>query len=162
MYSDTDSFIYNIRTDNVYEDMKQNIDLFDTSDYSVNNVYGIPLVNKKVLGKMKDECQGEIMTEFIGLRSKMYTFIVNSKTVKKCKGVKKSTIDHKIEFSDYKNCLFNETQMLTSMNLIRSKKHKIYTVKANKLSLSPLDQKRYVLEDKINTLPFGHFSIKSE
>ena len=78
MYMDTDSFIYDVETPNIYEDMKQHIDLYDTTDYPANNDFGIPLVNKKVLGKMKDECQGEIMTEFIGLRSKMYSFIVNS------------------------------------------------------------------------------------
>lgn len=161
MYMDTDSFIYDIEAPNVYEDMKRNIRLFDTSDYPLNNMFGIPLVNKKVLGKMKDECQGEIMTEFIGLRSKMYTFIVNSKTTKKCKGIKKSAIKSKINFSDYKNCLFNKTQILTSMNLIRSKDHKIYSVKSNKLALSPHDQKRYVLDDGIQTLPFGHYSLQT-
>ncbi|GBN48631.1 hypothetical protein AVEN_140029-1 [Araneus ventricosus] len=72
LYMDTDSFIYDIKTDDFYEDMKSMIDYFDTSDYQENNPYNMPRCNKKVLGKMKDENSGVIMEEFVGLRSKMY------------------------------------------------------------------------------------------
>lgn len=100
------------------------------------------------------------MTEFIGLRSKMYTFKVQDGTVtKKLKGVKKSCLDNKITFEDYYNCLFNKEEKLTSMNLIRSRKHTIFSVKQNKLALSSKDEKRCILENKINTLPFGHKSL---
>ncbi|GFX51683.1 uncharacterized protein TNCV_5013861 [Trichonephila clavipes] len=71
LHMDTDSFIYDIRTDDFYEDMKGMIDYFVTSDYQENNRYGMPRVNKKVLGKMKDENAGKILEEFVGLRSKM-------------------------------------------------------------------------------------------
>ncbi|GFX30017.1 uncharacterized protein TNCV_2617281 [Trichonephila clavipes] len=52
-------------------DMKDDINLYDTSDYDENNIYNLPLVNKKVIGKMKDENKGNIMTEYVGLKSKM-------------------------------------------------------------------------------------------
>ncbi|GFW82628.1 hypothetical protein TNCV_3492001 [Trichonephila clavipes] len=51
--------------------MKEDINLYDTSDYDENNIYNLPLVNKKVIGKMKDENKGNIMTEYVGLKSKM-------------------------------------------------------------------------------------------
>ncbi|GFX44453.1 uncharacterized protein TNCV_1394741 [Trichonephila clavipes] len=71
MYTNTDSFIYEIKTDDFYSDMKEDINLYDTSDYDENNIYNLPLVNKKVIGKMKDENKGNIMTEYVGLKSKM-------------------------------------------------------------------------------------------
>ncbi|GFU97767.1 uncharacterized protein TNCV_2532401 [Trichonephila clavipes] len=83
-----DSFIYDIRTDDFYEDMKGVIDYFDTSDYQENNRYGMPRVIKKVLGKMKVENDGKILEEFAGLRSKMYACKTEKDLIKKSKGVK--------------------------------------------------------------------------
>jgi len=89
MYTDMDSFIYHIECDDVYDIMKRNIAKFDTSDYPTDNAYGIPLVNKKIPSLMKDKNNGAIMTEFVGLRAKMYALRVNNKKdTKKAKGVK--------------------------------------------------------------------------
>ncbi|XP_050516169.1 uncharacterized protein LOC126891303 [Diabrotica virgifera virgifera] len=93
LYCDTDSLIYHIFDENVYEHMRADINKFDTSNFSVNNAYNMPLCNKKVLGLMKDENGGRIMTEFVGLRSKMYALkVLNEKeeySIKKAKGIKK-------------------------------------------------------------------------
>jgi hypothetical protein len=160
LYTDTDSLIYYVHTEDIYRDMNENITLFDTSDYPKNNIFGIPLVNKKVLGKMKDECCGKILSEFVGLRSKMYSYKTeNADTIKKLKGVKKASIEKKITFDDYKNCLFEDENLFITMNLIRSRKHEIYSIHQNKLALSSKDEKRHVLENKINTLAFGHYKI---
>ena len=79
LMTDTDSLVYEIETEDLYEDMKRNIDLFDTSDYPVGNRYNIPQVNKKVIGKFKDETNGIIINEFVGIRSKMYSFKLDEK-----------------------------------------------------------------------------------
>lgn len=70
LYTDTDSFLYELKCDDVYAFIRQNYNAFDTSDFPIDNLYGILHVNKKILGKMIDELNGEIIAEFIGLRSK--------------------------------------------------------------------------------------------
>ncbi|GFS52373.1 uncharacterized protein NPIL_503241 [Nephila pilipes] len=159
MYTDTDSFIYEIKTDDFYSDMKDDINLYDTSDYDKNNVYNLPLVNKKVIGKMKDENKGNIMTEYVGLKSKMYAYKTNNKIEKRLKGIKKQTLKNKITFEDYKACLLNQKLKYVDMNLIRSKFHLIHSIKQNKLALSYKDDKKFVNGDGITTLAHGHWSL---
>ncbi|GFT86122.1 uncharacterized protein NPIL_131301 [Nephila pilipes] len=159
MYTDTDSFIYEIKTDDFYSDMKDDLNLYDTSDYDKNNVYNLPLVNKKVIGKMKDENEGNIMTEYVGLKSKMYAYKTNNKIEKRLKGIKKQTLKNKITFEDYKDCLLNQKLKYVDMNLIRSKFHSIQSIKQNKLALSYKDDKRFVNGDGITTLAHGHWSL---
>ena len=88
-YQDMDSYMYDIKADDFYKDMKKMIDHFDTSHYPDNNIYNIPRVTEKVLGKMKDQNNGKLMTEFVCLRSKMYALRVEDKIIKKSKGIKK-------------------------------------------------------------------------
>jgi hypothetical protein len=89
LYMDTDSLIMEIKTKYFYDDVKSMITESDTSDCP-KHVYNIPLVNNKVLVKFKDELNGKIMEEFIGLRSKLYAHKIfeNEKDVKKAKGIK--------------------------------------------------------------------------
>ena len=74
LYMDTDSLIMEIKTKDFCNDIKSMITKLDTSDYSKDNVYYLPLVNKKILGKFKDKLNDQIMEEFIGLRSKLYAY----------------------------------------------------------------------------------------
>ena len=164
LYTDTDSFFYEIMTNDFYEDMLDP-DLkpfFDTSDYPPNHKC-YSLTNKKVIGKFKDECNGIPIKEFIGLRSKLYSFITNDNRVqKKAKGIKKCVIKHEITFTDFKNCLMNllpEKEKYRVMKLIRSKKHIVNTVTVNKLSLSNTDDKRILKENGVDTIPYGHYSL---
>ncbi|XP_071652557.1 uncharacterized protein [Temnothorax longispinosus] len=159
-YTDTDSLIYHIECDDVYDIMKRHIHRFDTSDYAIDNTYGIPLANKKVPGLMKDENNGAIMTEFVGLRAKMYALRVDSKKdTKKAKGVKSNVVARSITFDDYTRCLRDEIEMTRQQTCIRSKKHEVYTVSETKIALSPYDDKRYIIPGSTETLPWGHYKI---
>ncbi|KAL4143995.1 hypothetical protein QTP88_006240 [Uroleucon formosanum] len=159
LYTDTDSLILEIKTNDFYQDIKINLDHFDTSDYPKDNIYGLPLVNKKVLGKFKDELNGKIMTEFIGLRSKLYSHRIldTEKEIKKAKGVKKNVVENKICFNDFENCLLTKESKYIKQNLFRTKKHDIFTVEQNKKALSVYDDKRFILDNGIDTLAWGHY-----
>ncbi|XP_031779837.1 uncharacterized protein LOC116416268 [Nasonia vitripennis] len=142
LYTDTDSFIYAVKWDDFNEDMKKNIHKFDTSDYSADNVFNIPCVNKKVVGLMKVDCNGQILTEFVGLRSKMYSTRVNNQdNMKKIKGIKASVVKKTIEFNDYLDCLRNSRIQSREQYAIRSKLHKVETIRQRKIALSPYDDK---------------------
>ncbi|XP_014487344.1 PREDICTED: uncharacterized protein LOC106751082 [Dinoponera quadriceps] len=138
MYIDTDSLIYHIECEDIYEHMKRDIHKFNTSDYLADNAYDIPLVNKKVPGLIKDENNGAIMTEFVRLRAKMYALKVDGKNdTKKAKGVKSSVIARTIIFNDYTQCLRVEFKKSRQQSYIRSKLHKVFTVSETKIALSP-------------------------
>ena len=93
--------------------------------------------NKKVIGLMKDELGGKIITEFVTLRPKTYSYLINDcKEDKKVKGTKKCIIKGMIKFNDYKNCLLKDEVILKSQQRFISKKHDVYTENINKIALS--------------------------
>ena len=159
LFTDTDSLCYLILTDDIYQDMLDNIDEFDTSDYKEDHFLH-SLMNKKVLGKMKDECSGAIIDEFVGLRPKMYSLTYDGKEKKTAKGVNRRVVDNDLRHQNYKDSLKNSVIQPCTMNQIRSFNHNIYSVKMNKIGLSPFDDKRYVLEDGCTTLAHGHYRTK--
>ena len=155
MFTDTDSLLYHIYTDDFYNDISCDIkDKFDTSDYPLKHESGIQTgVNKKVIGMFKDEVAGRQITHFVGLRPKLYSFKVEDGSLtKKCKGIKKNVVKNKIEFEDYVECLFSGERQMRNMKIIRSKNHDIYSKEVNKVALSNEDDKRVVMEDKVNTM----------
>ncbi|XP_018378151.1 PREDICTED: uncharacterized protein LOC108770891 [Trachymyrmex cornetzi] len=135
----TDSLIYLLECENVYEDIKRDIARYDTNDYPERNAYDIPRVNNKIPGLMKDENCGAIMTEFIGLRAKMYALrVIGKSDTKRIKG---------------------ERVKSRRQSCIRSTFHEVYTVSELKLALNPYDDKRYVVPESVTTLPWGHYKI---
>lgn len=159
-YTDTDSLIYAIETHDIYEDMKQNINRFDTSDYPSDNLYNLPQVNKKVPGLMKDEGAGKLLLEFVGLRAKMYACkYQDSNIIKKAKGVQGSVLIQQILFEDYVKCLLQDNEVQHNQRSIRSFSHTLYTTNQTKITLSPYDDKRFRLPGFTDTLPWGHYSI---
>lgn len=167
VYTDTDSFILEIKTANVYTDISREPDInhFDTWEYEENNIYGIKKHNNKVLGKFKDELKGKILTEVVGLRSKCYAVRILGKIdkMKKAKGVKKNVLKKKVSFDDYYNCVKNNCFEMRKQFSIRSKSHNVYTISMNKIALNPFDDKRYIIKPGcIDTLAWGHHKINSE
>ena len=163
LFTDTDSLMYEIETEDFYKDISEDVkDRFDTSDYPENHPSGIPTgINKKVLGMFKDEAAGKIIKEFVGLRSKLYSFKMDEgKESKKCKGIKKQVVESSISHEDYKTCLRTGKEQLRKQNILRSYEHEVFTEEVNKVALSALDDKRYILGDGVHTLAWGHYKIK--
>ena len=155
LFTDTDSLLYLIHTDDFYKDISKDIKRkFDTSDYPESHPSGIETgVNKKEIGMFKDEVAGRQITHFVGLRPKLYSFKVEGGGLtKKCKGIKKNVVKRKISFEDYVQCLFSGERKMKSMKIIKSENHDIYSKEVNKIALSNDDDKRSVMADKVNTL----------
>ena len=155
---DTDSFFLNIYTNDVYEDMKPIKDHFDTSDYPRDH-YLHSNDNKKVIGKFKDELKGNCMSEIVALRSKAYSYLSNEcsseKENKKLKGISRNVVKKQITHQDYKDAILNNYKKVNynKMYTINSINHEMFVQERNKKSISPYDDKRYILPDGIKTLP---------
>ena len=151
MFTDTDSLTYEIKLENIYKEFYKWKDLFDFCNYSkVLTFYDD--TNKNVIGKMKDEYGGVFTDEFIGLKSKMFS-------IKKINGSESSTtkgVNIATEFNEFKDVLFNKKVIRHKMKRIQAKKHKIGTYEIDKISLSCFDEKKYVLDDGVNTLAYFH------
>jgi len=139
--------------------MKRNISRFDTNDYSEINAYDMPRVNKKIPGLMKDENNGAI-TEFVGLRAKMYALrVIGKDDAKRIKGIKRNVVERAITFEDYTRCLKDEIEQSRNQSCLRSISHEVFTITESKLALSPYDDKRYIISDSFDILPWGHYIV---
>ena len=156
-HMDTDSFVMNIKTEDFCKDIANDVEKrFDTSNYEVDRPLPIGK-NKKVIVLMKDELGGKIITEFVTLRPKTYSYLTDDgKEDKKAKGTKKCVIKRMITFDDYKNCLLNGEVILKLQQRFISKKHDVYTENINKMALSNNYDKRIVSSDVITSYPYGY------
>ncbi|XP_022168643.1 uncharacterized protein LOC111032574 [Myzus persicae] len=167
MYTDTDSLVYFIHTDNFYEDLKNNNNLLERMDTS-NLPEDHPCYNAerhKIPGLFSDETDGLIMTEFCALRAKSYSYILNGEEKIKAKGIRKHVVKNHMTFDNHKKCLFDEEEEGKNKRenvSIRSFKHQLMTIKSNKLTFNNFDDKRVVLQDKVHTLAHGHYSLKED
>ena len=162
-YTDTDSFIIHIITEDFFEDISNDFEIwYDTSNYDENDKRPLPIgKNKKVIGLFKDELGGRIMKEFCVLTAKTYSYLMNDDSdVKNSKGTKKCVIKRGIMFENYKDCLFNDKIMLKSQQRIKSDHHKLYTEEVNKIALSSNDDKRLEIFNVIETYPYGTNAFK--
>ena len=158
-YMDTDSLVYDIKTEDFYEDIANNVEArFDTSGYSKTDFRPLPIgVNKKVIGLIKDELGGKIMTEFVILRPKLYSYkVLDVSEDKKCQGIKKCVVKKTLTFEDYKTCLFNDSTEYRSQLMLRLSKHEVHTIKVNKVALNRDDDRKISRKDGISTFARGH------
>ena len=156
-YKDTDSLLYCVETENLYQDMAGFKHLLDLSDYPPDHFLYDP-TNKKVPLTMTDELQGKVLREVVCLRSKLYSIDFvggkkqSAKSVTKC--VKKT-----LHYDLFKKCLLSKEQVTKTMFQLKSFNHQIVVNSVEKIALSAFDDKRYILNDGIASLAYGHYAI---
>ena len=157
IYTDTESFMIEVQTDDIYKDMYENKNQYDFSKYP-ENYPNFDMFNKKVLGKFKDELKSKIITEFVALKPKMYSFefidnpLIENKN--KYKGVKEP-VD--LKHDEYNQPLFNEEIIYKEFYNLQLNKQNIFLDKINKIALNPFDSKRYWINN-INSVPCGYIN----
>ena len=157
-YTDTDSFIIHIETERFYKDIANDVDSwFDTSNCDKNDERPLPIgKKKKVIGMFKDRLGGKTTIEFYALRTKTYAFLLDDHTEKKrAKGTERCIIKNEIMFEHYKDCLFNDKNLIKSQLRFKSDHHNVHTVEVKKIALSNIDDKRLQIFDRITTYPYG-------
>ena len=178
LLSDTDSFIYAVFTDDGYQDLYEMRDYMDLSGYSKTSLLAPfrDVTNKKVPGKFSDEKDNEIIKEVIALKPKMYSVLTkvlecqNSDPDHVCngycfsghsvtaKGIKRSA-QRSITHDAYKTVLKSSGTTITTARSIRSYKHKLYSISNTKRGLSAYDDKKYILNNGVETLSYGHHAL---
>jgi hypothetical protein len=158
IYIDTDSFIYHIFTDDLYNDFSNDeLNVFiDFSNYPKNH----SLYNenkKKMLGFLKNETDSKPIIEFIGLKTKLYSMLTETENKKTAKGLQRAVVVKYITHENYRNCLQNIVYY-TKNNRIQSKNHQIYTMQYTKLIYQPFCDKRYIKNDGITSYAFGYIN----
>ena len=195
LFTDTDSLCISIRDCcNVYDRLRDGIieidgekmniiDLFDVSNFPdehriFNTLNPIEVQrqkkkNKKVPGKMKDELNGNILLEFVGLRAKAYAMksLVLHRAenehsgsihvIKKLKGVQSAVVSKHATFNHYLSSIFERKRYVAETTSIQSSLHEVRTLSIKKSAMGPYDDKRFLLDDGITSLPYGHYSIQN-
>ena len=160
-YMDTGSFTSYIKNDDFYEDIAGNIEKrFDTSNYEINRPFPTRK-NKKVIGLMKDELEGKIMTEFAAFRPKAYSYFMDDgNNDKKTKGTRERIIKTILKLNDYKGCLFKNEIILKSQQRFTSKAHSVYNKEINDIALNSNDDKRLQKFDRNTSYPYDTYAGK--
>ena len=157
-YMDTDSFIMNIKTEDFFKDIADDVERwFHTCNYDEKDKRLLPIgKNRKVVGLFNDELGGKIMAEFCALRPKAYSYQLDDDTgMKKAKGTIKCVVKREITFKNYADPLFNDKVMLGSQQRFKSDHHRVYNEEVNNIALSSYDDKRIQTFDKVATFPYG-------
>ena len=153
---DTDSFLIHIKTEDFYENIANDLEKgFDTSDCN-EDTKRRPSIgkNKKVIGLFKDELEGMVMKEFVGLRAKAYAYLMDDDSEhKNAKGTKKCVTKGEPIFKNYKDALFNDKIILKSQQRFKSDYHNVFTKKSNKIALM-------MIRDYKNSIKLQHIHME--
>ena len=115
---------------------------------------------KKIIGKSKDEACGIPIIEFIGLKSKMYSYVKDNEIGgRTAEGIKKNVIKNNIKHEDYESTPINNEQIHHKMKTIRSQRHQLSCYEINKVSLSCFDDKRYIHDNGTSSYAYGQYKI---
>ena len=145
-----------LKAKDFYKDFWKEKNRFDNRDYPENSKFYNKTIGK-VIGKFKDDACFQIIKEFFGSRSKMYSYIKdNNKNNKAAKVIKKIVIKNSIKHEDYKNTLFNNKQIYHAMKTIQSDHYQLASYELNKVSLSCLDDKRFNHDNGITSYAYGN------
>ena len=167
LYTDTDSLVLKIETEDFFKDISGDVaEWFDTNEFAKDHpavLEGLPIVkeNKKKIGLMKDECGGKIVTEWVALRPKLYSFLTENGEKQKAKGLTKSMKNKSLRHENFLKCLKTGESQSRKQCLFRSRDHHIFTENMVKVALSCDDDKRIVLGNGIDTLSLGHALLKA-
>lgn len=163
IYFILDSLIYLISTKDLYDDLLTKPGLLECMD-TANLPQDHPCYvseRKKIPGLFSDETDGRTMTEFVALRAKSYAYKLDGQEKIKAKGIRGHVVKNHMSFNDHVQCLFgdNDLNVYRDNVSIRSFKHRIKTINTNKLTYNNHDDKRVSMDDRIHTLPHGHYKI---
>uniref|UniRef100_T1JU36 DNA-directed DNA polymerase n=1 Tax=Tetranychus urticae TaxID=32264 RepID=T1JU36_TETUR len=158
VYTDTDSLIYEIKTDDIRADLQSFAHIMDFSNYPKDHPLYSNIHNKKI-GYLKDEMGGEQIAEFVGIRPKLYALKTEKEIKMRAKGVPRPVLKNKITFQDYVDCLYDHNIIRGDTTRLQSDHHNIQMIQREKVLLSPLDDKRYWLNN-LESLAYGHCKIK--
>lgn len=160
-YFDTDSYLYLVKTDNIINDLGTVFkDIMDFSNFDKDNEY-FDNTKAKVIGFLKSEYGNKTLKEFVGLKAKLYSIIYGENENKNAaKGLQKAILKKFINHEHYLNVIKENNVFSSTSRRIQSKEHIISTIEQKKLIFTPMDDKRYILNSGIRTIPFGHKLLK--
>lgn len=133
--------------------------ILDLSNYPVNHfLYNVD--NNKKLGFLKCETQGKIISEFVGLKAKLYSVkYLDGTNLKRAKGLQSAVVKNFINHQHYLDVLKNNVIISAENHRIQSRYFELNTVRSMKISHTAFDDKRFICKNKIDTLPYGFIKI---
>ena len=154
LFTDTDSLMYWVETEDIYADMVEDADLYDMSNFDTAHPQYKPEFqqNKAVVGLMKDEASGNPITEFIGLRPKMYSFqavkVKPDGTTEifgkhRAKGIQHAAAD-KLDHEQYLAQLERPEENFVVNRRLGSRLHKVYGIEVAFHTVIPHSQCDYL------------------
>ena len=146
----------------MYDDIRGNEEWFDFSNYSLHHPNFDNDVNHLIPGKMKDEMGGQLIVEFVVLRSKIYSILnVDGANKKTAKGVITQVKNEQISHEDFKTSLFEKKTFIYTGTKIVQDKHQLCTADVTKVTLSPFNDKKRIMRygDEFISYSFGNINI---